>query len=115
MADRRCPNCGEPVTPFAAGCAICGTDLEAHRARRAQRRSVAVPTPSVHVPYDWWLFLGTAVAALLFPILGLILAYFAGRDRVGGERTFFIVAGAVAIVLLIVPTLRFGVLQLVYG
>jgi hypothetical protein len=115
MADRRCPTCGEPVTPFAAGCAICGADLEAHRAQQAQRRSVAVPTPSVHVPYDWWLFLGTAVAALLFPILGLILAYFAGRDRIGGERTFFIVAGAVAIVLLIVPTLRFGVLQLVYG
>lgn len=21
---RRCPSCGVPVTPFAAGCAVCG-------------------------------------------------------------------------------------------
>jgi hypothetical protein len=113
--DRRCPQCGEPVTPFAAGCAICGADLEAHRAQQAQRRHVAVPTPTVRLPYDWWLFLGTAVAALLFPLLGLILAYFGGRDRVGGERTFFIAMGGIAVVLLAVPSLRFGIAQLVYG
>jgi predicted amidophosphoribosyltransferase len=23
-----CPRCGERVTPFAAGCALCGTDLD---------------------------------------------------------------------------------------
>jgi hypothetical protein len=115
MADRRCPQCGEPVTPFAAGCAICGADLEAHRAQQAQRRTVAVPTPSVRLPYDWWLFAGTALAALFFPLLGLILAYFAGRDRVGGERTFFIAAGVVSIALLVIPPLRLGVLNLVYG
>jgi purine-cytosine permease-like protein len=103
------------VTPFAAGCAICGADLEAHRAARAQRRHVSVPAPSVRLPYDWWLYLGTAVAALMFPLLGLILAYFAGRDRSGGERTFFVTMGAIAVVLLVIPTLRFGVLRLVYG
>jgi hypothetical protein len=27
----RCPNCGERVQPFAAGCAICGADLDAAR------------------------------------------------------------------------------------
>ena len=32
MPDRsRCPNCKEPVSPFAAGCAICGTDLDTRR------------------------------------------------------------------------------------
>ena len=32
MADRsRCPKCREPVSPFAAGCAICGTDLDTSR------------------------------------------------------------------------------------
>ena len=32
MPDRsRCPNCKEPVSPFAAGCAICGTDLDTAR------------------------------------------------------------------------------------
>ena len=27
----RCPQCGERVTPFAAGCAICGADLDPGR------------------------------------------------------------------------------------
>lgn len=27
----RCPQCGERVTPFAAGCAICGADLDPAR------------------------------------------------------------------------------------
>jgi hypothetical protein len=32
MADRsRCPNCKEPVSPFAAGCAVCGADLDTKR------------------------------------------------------------------------------------
>jgi hypothetical protein len=32
MPDRsRCPNCGERVQPFAAGCAICGADLDTTR------------------------------------------------------------------------------------
>ncbi len=32
MADRsRCPNCSERVSPYAAGCAVCGADLDASR------------------------------------------------------------------------------------
>jgi hypothetical protein len=32
MADRsRCPNCGERVSPYAAGCAVCGADLDTGR------------------------------------------------------------------------------------
>jgi uncharacterized protein (DUF983 family) len=27
----RCPSCGERVLPFAAGCAICGADLDTAR------------------------------------------------------------------------------------
>jgi hypothetical protein len=27
----RCPKCGERVMPFAAGCAICGADLDTAR------------------------------------------------------------------------------------
>jgi len=27
----RCPQCGERVSPFAAGCAICGADLDPTR------------------------------------------------------------------------------------
>ncbi|MEA2401695.1 MAG: zinc-ribbon domain, partial [Thermoleophilaceae bacterium] len=35
----KCPSCGEPVSPFAAGCAICGTNLEAARAELAAKRA----------------------------------------------------------------------------
>ena len=32
MPDRsRCHNCGERVSPYAAGCAICGADLDTRR------------------------------------------------------------------------------------
>jgi len=51
---RRCPACGATVTPFAAGCAICGADLEAHRRRASELsaklgalRPPALPRPSV--------------------------------------------------------------------
>jgi hypothetical protein len=62
----RCPNCREPVSPFAAGCAICGADLEAARKRRAGRRRVQAP--SVQLPgiggreIEW---LQVAIALLL--------------------------------------------------
>jgi predicted amidophosphoribosyltransferase len=29
-----CPTCGERVSMFAAGCAICGAELDPHRADR---------------------------------------------------------------------------------
>jgi endogenous inhibitor of DNA gyrase (YacG/DUF329 family) len=32
MPDRsRCPNCGEHVSPYAAGCAVCGADIDFRR------------------------------------------------------------------------------------
>jgi hypothetical protein len=108
----KCPQCGEPVSQFAAGCAVCGADLEAHRAQAATRPQV--PVPRVSLPYDWWLHAGTALAALFFPLLGLILAFFAGRDRYGRERTYFIACGVVSVALLIIPPLRLGLLNLLY-
>jgi predicted amidophosphoribosyltransferase len=33
-----CPNCGERVTAFAAGCALCGARLDPHRAQRPWSR-----------------------------------------------------------------------------
>ena len=42
-----CPNCGERVTPYAAGCALCGADLDPKRWQRplstGQRLSVRMP------------------------------------------------------------------------
>lgn len=31
-----CPRCGERVSAFAAGCALCGADLDPRRAQRPQ-------------------------------------------------------------------------------
>jgi predicted amidophosphoribosyltransferase len=43
-----CPNCGERVTPFAAGCAVCGADLDPKRWQQppsfGQRFSWRLPT-----------------------------------------------------------------------
>lgn len=32
-----CPRCGERVSPFAAGCALCGTELDPLRAQASPR------------------------------------------------------------------------------
>jgi hypothetical protein len=42
-----CPNCGERVTPYAAGCALCGADLDPKRWQKppaaGQRLSIRLP------------------------------------------------------------------------
>jgi predicted amidophosphoribosyltransferase len=42
-----CPQCGERVTPFAAGCALCGADLDPKRWRQpasvGERLSIRLP------------------------------------------------------------------------
>ena len=84
----RCPNCGEPVTPFAAGCAICGTDLQAARARLAARRRPQLPGP-VHLSDDALRIGVGALAALFAPVMGaLLVAYFAyDAEQNGRTRT----------------------------
>ena len=84
----KCPNCREPVSPFAAGCAICGTDLQAARAELAARRRPRLPGP-VHVSDDA-LRIGVSVLAAVFaPVMGTLLTgYFAyDADRNGRIRT----------------------------
>ena len=107
----RCPNCGEPVSQFAAGCAICGADLEAYRTQLAERRASAPSLPAwarlptggdVHVTR-----LVFAVAATLFaPFVGLLLAawfaYEADQDGRDGIRNALIAVcvGAIAMLYL---------------
>jgi hypothetical protein len=86
-----CPNCGQRVTPFAAGCAVCGADLEAARAKRSARPRIELPS------VRWggggsgrridWLHLAIAVlVALAVPPVGLLLALFwASRRYRDGE------------------------------
>jgi uncharacterized protein (DUF983 family) len=61
----RCPECGERVLPFAAGCAICGAELDTARYDRG---------PSLVQRLGSWfgaLSLGTTVS---FPALLAVLA-----------------------------------------
>ena len=85
----KCPNCREPVSPFAAGCAICGTDLEAARAElAASGRRPQVPAP-VRLSDDG-LCIGVSVLTAIFsPVMGALLTgYFAyDADQNGRIRT----------------------------
>jgi hypothetical protein len=76
------------VSPFAAGCAICGTDLQAARASRAAKRGPRLPGP-IHLSDDA-LRIGVSVLAAVFaPVMGTLLtAYFAyDAERDGRVRT----------------------------
>lgn len=80
----KCPNCGEPVSPFAAGCAICGTNLERARADLAAKRARRPQLPGVRLGDDA-LRIGVGVLATIFaPFMGTLLtgyfAYDADRD-----------------------------------
>lgn len=103
----RCPNCNEPVSPFAAGCAICGADLEQARrqlaARKAQRPALpnmpSVSLGSASGAIDWLqVALAVALALFLSP-LGLILGlYWAQKHRDGGNPTMmWLMLGAAAL------------------
>lgn len=103
----RCPRCGEPVTPFAAGCAICGADLERARAELATKRRIELPRPTARlvgggpvgarVDLDWVHIAVAVVLALAAPPVGFGLAlYWAFQRRRGGQSAMVAVMLAVA-------------------
>jgi hypothetical protein len=86
----RCPKCREPVSQFAAGCAVCGTNLQAARAELAERRARRPQLPGVPRLGDDAVRIGVTVLAALFsPLMGVLLAgYFAyDADRDGRVPT----------------------------
>jgi hypothetical protein len=118
----RCPGCGEPVSVFAAGCAICGADLERHRRELADRRVELphAPRPLRSAPFrfDAHLVLVALVllATLLSPLLALIMAAVGAQDRHRngqiGQRNLFIALAAMNLSLTFLPQLRFGLYSL---
>jgi hypothetical protein len=99
----RCPNCREPVSQFAAGCAVCGTDLQAARAelqaRRAKRPQLPGGVPRLG---DDALRIGVTVLAAVFsPLMGALLAgyfaYDADRDGRIATRNLMMVLLAVSL------------------
>ncbi|HEX6583143.1 MAG TPA: hypothetical protein VF056_06025 [Thermoleophilaceae bacterium] len=120
----KCPGCGEPVSAFAAGCAVCGADLEQHR-RDIEARRVDLP----HVPraarrsslrFDAHVALVALVllATLLSPFLALIMAAVGAQDRHRngqlGQRNLFIGLAILNLALSFFPALRLGLYSLLY-
>lgn len=84
----KCPNCGEPVSPFAAGCAICGTDLQAARSDLAAKRARRPQLPGVRIGDDAVRIGVSALATVFSPLMGALLTgWFAyDADRNGRMR-----------------------------
>ena len=89
-AINKCPKCGVPVSPFAAGCAICGTDLAAARAELAAKRArrPSLPGP-IRLGDDGVRIAVGVIAAVFSPVMGALLTgYFAyDADRNGRTAT----------------------------
>jgi hypothetical protein len=111
------------VTPFAAGCAFCGADLEAWR-REASARRVALPSParfpglalSSDRSKDVALVAALILMSAFSPILGMLFALVGARERhLAGRRAARNVVAAVGVAtaaLLFFPAVRFGLFQL---
>ena len=111
------------MSQFAAGCAVCGFDLEAARAE-ADRRGPSLGERASDLRPGWLstgtsrqdVFLVAVIVALIvfFPIAGLALAawtaYDRNRDGDAWMRNAAIALGVLAIVFLAVPGLRYGIL-----
>ncbi len=121
----RCPECGEPVSTFAAGCAICGADLELHRreleARRAALPQVpasarALPGAGLRVDAHVVLVAFVLAATLISPFIALIMAAVGAQDRHRngqiGQRNLFIALAAANLALAFVPLLLVGLYSL---
>ena len=98
----KCPNCGEPVSPFAAGCAICGTDLEQARAELAAKRARRPQVPSVRLGDDGVRIGVSVLTALFAPVMGALLtgwfAYDADRNGRLGLRNLMLALLALSLV-----------------
>ncbi len=107
----KCPTCGEPVSQFAAGCAICGTDLEKARAEHRAQPTARVEEvgrrlrPSPSSPDTFVLvLLGFLVLFAPFAavLLGALIAFKASREGDERRRNIALAAIVAAIALLFV-------------
>jgi hypothetical protein len=107
---------------FAAGCAICGTDLEQHRREIAERHIDLPRAPHVARPARFVLDAHVVLVALvllatfLSPFIALIMAAVGAQDRhrngQTGQRNLFIALAVVNLALTFLPQLRFGLYSL---
>jgi uncharacterized iron-regulated membrane protein len=95
-----CPRCGAYVSQFAAGCAVCGADLEHPRRRRSRRLVAQIAIPQVGEAAALTVLM--IVVALFAPLFGMPLAALVFFDRWRrGDRTMgYIALGAFALSLI---------------
>jgi len=104
----KCPQCGSAVSQFAAGCAICGADLELARSRASSRRQLSLPRPTLPsrtgagrggLTIDWMHVAIAFVIAVFVPPVGFLLALYWAYQRYHTGETAMVVAmlGAAAL------------------
>jgi hypothetical protein len=109
----RCPQCGERVSQFAAGCALCGADLTAARQELERRREARPSVARLERP-SWFpeisgadavLGLVLVVAAFAAPVIGgpiaAVFAYFAHQKGDLVQRNIALVAVGVALLVIV--------------
>lgn len=123
----KCPNCGEPVSAFAGGCALCGADLDEHRRRLAARPDLAAPARSIpdvsvrglssRIDPDYGLIGVTVLLLLFMPMIGALLAALGAWDRnrrgMMTIRNVFLVLLALGVLSFFTPW-QYGVLSLLF-
>jgi hypothetical protein len=99
-----CPKCGEYVSPYAAGCALCGADLDAARRARLQRTRRFLRRPIREPRFDRQEFVLVAIMFLVVAfappygfVFALLIGFFAQSQDNRQVRNAAIVAGAVAV------------------
>jgi sterol desaturase/sphingolipid hydroxylase (fatty acid hydroxylase superfamily) len=112
------------VSVFAAGCAICGTDLVLHRRELEERRIEPPHVPraarrsGLHLDAHFVLVALVLLATLLSPFVALIMAAVGAQDRHRngqiGQRNLFIGLAVANLALAFLPELRFGLYSLLY-
>jgi hypothetical protein len=116
-ASTTCPECGVRVSAYAAGCAACGADLEAHaRAQRVARiersgeRRLLAPLRWPDVPFTLPEGLFAAVtlfAAIWISVLGAILAVFGLlHGRFEGKRVLMALHAALLVLAVVLELTR---------
>ena len=100
------------MSPFAAGCAICGENLIAARNELAQRRAWVDRLPQVNFGGDWVVFAICLLMALAAPIVAFILCGFlawqADNDADIRRRNMMLVVLAVAAIQMATGYALFG-------
>ena len=106
----RCPRCGSTVSPFAAGCAVCGTDLDAARARHRRMPTISLPALNHDTRNTVFLLAIVTLLVVFAAPFGILLALYCAWDRNrNGDlrmRDVLIALALLGVAFIVVPSLN---------